>query len=176
MAGSSAFEWLCTALEESTTLERLEARGTVRIALKEAGLEPRTVAFEQPEKAALDADEPVAQFFDDLVVARGGHRIDAAANVLGCLGDILGEALNGILPRIIDIALGAGADILGLGLGADPAILHLGEIGLDLGKARIGQRIILRRARRLDGDALAGRRGGSVRVGGIVFGAHDTVR
>ena len=42
MAGSSAFEWLCTALEESTTLERLEARGTVRIALKEAGLEPRT--------------------------------------------------------------------------------------------------------------------------------------
>ena len=44
MAGSSAFEWLCTALEETTTLERLEARGTVRIALKEAGLEPRTVA------------------------------------------------------------------------------------------------------------------------------------
>jgi hypothetical protein len=43
MAGSSAFEWLCTALEESTTLERLEARGTVRIALKEAGLEPRSV-------------------------------------------------------------------------------------------------------------------------------------
>jgi len=40
MAGSSAFEWLCTALEESTSLERLEARGTVRIALKEAGLEP----------------------------------------------------------------------------------------------------------------------------------------
>ena len=26
MAGSSAFEWLCTALEEGTTLERLEAR------------------------------------------------------------------------------------------------------------------------------------------------------
>lgn len=44
MAGSSAFEWLCAALEESTTLERLEARGTVRIALKEAGLEPRSVA------------------------------------------------------------------------------------------------------------------------------------
>lgn len=42
MAGSSAFEWLCAALEESTTLERLEARGTVRIALKEAGLEPRS--------------------------------------------------------------------------------------------------------------------------------------
>lgn len=43
MAGSTAFEWVCSALEESTSLERLEARGTVRIALKEAGLEPRTV-------------------------------------------------------------------------------------------------------------------------------------
>ena len=44
MAGSAAFEWLCTALEEGTTLARLEARGTVRIALKEAGLEVRDVA------------------------------------------------------------------------------------------------------------------------------------
>jgi len=26
MAGSTAFEWLCTAVEESTTLGRLEAR------------------------------------------------------------------------------------------------------------------------------------------------------
>jgi hypothetical protein len=42
MAGSSAFEWLCEAIEESTSLARLEARGTVRIALKEAGVEART--------------------------------------------------------------------------------------------------------------------------------------
>jgi hypothetical protein len=44
MAGSQAFEWLCEALETSTSLERLEARGTVRIALKEAGLEARSVS------------------------------------------------------------------------------------------------------------------------------------
>jgi hypothetical protein len=43
VAGSQAFEWLCEALEASSSLERLEARGTVRIALKEAGLEARTV-------------------------------------------------------------------------------------------------------------------------------------
>jgi hypothetical protein len=43
MAGSQAFEWLCEALEASSPLERLEARGTVRIALKEAGLEARAV-------------------------------------------------------------------------------------------------------------------------------------
>lgn len=43
MAGSQAFEWLCEAIETGTSLERLEARGTVRIALKDAGLEARTV-------------------------------------------------------------------------------------------------------------------------------------
>jgi hypothetical protein len=46
MAGSASFEWLCAAVEEGTTFERLEARGTVRIALKEAGLEPRVVTPE----------------------------------------------------------------------------------------------------------------------------------
>jgi hypothetical protein len=44
MAGSQAFEWLCEALENGSSLERLEARGTIRIALKEAGLEPRSVS------------------------------------------------------------------------------------------------------------------------------------
>jgi hypothetical protein len=44
MAGSQAFEWLCAALEASSSLSRLEARGTVRIALKEAGLEARSVS------------------------------------------------------------------------------------------------------------------------------------
>jgi hypothetical protein len=43
MAGSQAFEWLCQAIEADTSLARLEARGTVRIALKEAGLEAGTV-------------------------------------------------------------------------------------------------------------------------------------
>lgn len=42
MAGSQAFEWLCEAIEAGTSLERLEARGTVRIALKQAGLEARS--------------------------------------------------------------------------------------------------------------------------------------
>ena len=42
MADSEAFTWLCEEVESSTDLERLEARGTVRLALKAAGLEPRT--------------------------------------------------------------------------------------------------------------------------------------
>jgi hypothetical protein len=43
VADAVAFEWVCTELERTTSLERLEARGTVRLALKEAGLEARSV-------------------------------------------------------------------------------------------------------------------------------------
>lgn len=40
MVDSPAFEWVCAALESETSLGRLEARGTMRLALKKAGLEP----------------------------------------------------------------------------------------------------------------------------------------
>lgn len=44
MAESAAFEAACTSLEESSTLDRLAARGTVRLALKQSGLDSRTVS------------------------------------------------------------------------------------------------------------------------------------
>jgi hypothetical protein len=44
---SPAFEWVCRELIERSTLDRLEARGTVRIALKRAGLEARNVTSAQ---------------------------------------------------------------------------------------------------------------------------------
>lgn len=47
MADAEAFDYVCAALEESTSLDRLAARGTVRIALKIAGLEARTVTRDQ---------------------------------------------------------------------------------------------------------------------------------
>ena len=47
MADSEVFDFVCELLEELTALDRLEARGTVRIALKEAGLEPRSVTAQQ---------------------------------------------------------------------------------------------------------------------------------
>jgi hypothetical protein len=43
MPDPTAFELACQNLEELTGLSRLEARGTMRIALKEAGLEPASV-------------------------------------------------------------------------------------------------------------------------------------
>jgi len=47
MADAPAFDWVCTELERRTSLDRLEARGTVRISLKEAGLEARNLTPEQ---------------------------------------------------------------------------------------------------------------------------------
>lgn len=47
MADAPTFEWVCEELERSSALDRLEARGTVRLALKQAGLEVRSVTPEQ---------------------------------------------------------------------------------------------------------------------------------
>jgi hypothetical protein len=47
MADSAAFELVCEVLERDTSLDRLEARGTVRLAIKSAGLEARSVTPDQ---------------------------------------------------------------------------------------------------------------------------------
>ena len=47
MADSQAFEFVCGQIEENSSLDRLAARGTVRIALKQAGLEARSVTPDQ---------------------------------------------------------------------------------------------------------------------------------
>ncbi|MBW1884641.1 MAG: hypothetical protein JRJ58_14010 [Deltaproteobacteria bacterium] len=47
MADSEVFDFVCEQLEQRTNVDRLEARGTVRIALKKAGVEVRTVNIEQ---------------------------------------------------------------------------------------------------------------------------------
>ena len=44
---STAFDFLCDALEEQSSLDRLEARGTIRLALRKAGLDARSVSGEQ---------------------------------------------------------------------------------------------------------------------------------
>jgi hypothetical protein len=41
---SRAFSYACEELERATSLDRLEARGTVRLALKQAGLEASSVS------------------------------------------------------------------------------------------------------------------------------------
>lgn len=41
------FEWVGQELEKRTALSRLEARGTVRLVLRDAGLEPGTVTVSE---------------------------------------------------------------------------------------------------------------------------------
>jgi hypothetical protein len=47
MANSEVFDYVCEQIESRTSLDRLSARGTVRIALKQAGLDPAAVTPEQ---------------------------------------------------------------------------------------------------------------------------------
>ena len=43
MTGVAVFDYVCAEIERSTELDRAVARGTVRLALKEAGLNPESV-------------------------------------------------------------------------------------------------------------------------------------
>ena len=47
MADAAAFDFVCEELERATSLSLLEARGTLRLALKAAGVEARTVSAAQ---------------------------------------------------------------------------------------------------------------------------------
>ena len=53
------FDYVCDQLEARTELDRLSARGTVRILLKDAGLEPATVG-KQAMATAIHAMLPKA--------------------------------------------------------------------------------------------------------------------
>jgi hypothetical protein len=47
MLGSPAFLWTCGEIERATLLSELVARGSVRLALKQAGLEPHSVSGDE---------------------------------------------------------------------------------------------------------------------------------
>lgn len=59
MPESAVFEFVCAEVERRTSLGRLEARGTVRLALKEAGLAPNTVSVREMQ-VVLDRVLPAA--------------------------------------------------------------------------------------------------------------------
>ncbi len=47
MSAESVFDWTCAQVEEATELNALETRGTLRIALKNAGLEAASVSADE---------------------------------------------------------------------------------------------------------------------------------
>ena len=70
MRSSPAFEWVCDQVEERTPLDRLEARGTVRLTLRDAGLEARSVTGKELEIV-------VDRLLSPELAARGVHDPDA---------------------------------------------------------------------------------------------------
>ena len=75
MADSASFDWLCGELEEQTSLGRLEARGTVRLALKSAGLDARSVTAEQLQIV-------IEKVMKDELSARGVSDVDSVCAAL----------------------------------------------------------------------------------------------
>jgi len=75
MADSAVFEWACAQLERDTTLNRLQARGTMRLILGAAGLEPGTLNARQLKTVAT-------RLLPKELRARGVQDIDALTEKL----------------------------------------------------------------------------------------------
>lgn len=91
MSESSAFSWLCTQLEGTTGFSRLEARGTVRIALKELGLLPADLT---PAQASSVAEHVLPRELG----ARGVEGADALCRRLAAEAKTLRDERSGAAP------------------------------------------------------------------------------
>jgi hypothetical protein len=99
MTDSPVFECVCEVLERSSSLDRLESLGTVRLALKQAGLEARTVTTSQmtvvlekvlPEELTSrgvgDADSLLGEVVNALATVASGVQHDSPESVFARLG------------------------------------------------------------------------------------------
>lgn len=98
MANSEAFDYVCEQLERRTSLDRLQARGTVRLALKEAGLDAAGVTPDQM-KVVLDKVLPAE------LAARGieepeSHCAALAAGIEGLAAAPAGESPDAVFARL----------------------------------------------------------------------------
>jgi hypothetical protein len=88
VANPTTFDWMAEQLEQLSSLNRREARGTIRLALKQAGLEPGSVTPDQM-KVVLHkvlAGELTSRGIDDaeaLCAGAGGDRPEDIFQRLG---------------------------------------------------------------------------------------------
>lgn len=101
MADSDAFGKACTLLEEQTELSRLEARGTIRIALKQSGLDPGLVV-------ASELLVVVREILSKELVSRGIQDADEVCAKLEFGLSRLGDAPRGETPESVFSRLGGG--------------------------------------------------------------------
>ena len=103
LAQSAVFEWVALELEQGTPFNRLTARGTVRLVLREMGLDPRTLTRRQatvvlsrpPFKAALEhrgvPSKDAAHLIEALVTRLESAPIDEAPQSHDSPEDIFGR-------------------------------------------------------------------------------------
>lgn len=88
------FERVCESLEERTDLSRLEARGTIRLTLKEAGLDPARVTPHQMGVA-------ISEILPAELRSRGVDDADAVCEALGIVAKTVeGDATVDAADRI----------------------------------------------------------------------------
>jgi hypothetical protein len=95
MADTSVFDLVCGELEQRSTLSRLEARGTVRLALKEAGLDPASVGAQQM-RVVLEKVLP-----RELQTRRIADAAGICASLVQRLSGLAPEAASGQTPEAI---------------------------------------------------------------------------
>lgn len=105
MADNDVFDFTAERLEEATALDKLAARGTVRLALKAAGLDPAAVSTRQMlvvlksvmpgelKKRGVEDAGPVCQRLGEALAKAGlssgdaGDGADRAAAIFARLGN-----------------------------------------------------------------------------------------
>lgn len=80
MARNPVFEFVCEQLENETALDRLEARGTVRLTLKSAGFDPSGIV-------ASDMAAVLSRLLPKELASRG---VDRSAELCGGIVRSLG--------------------------------------------------------------------------------------
>ncbi|MBW2290436.1 MAG: hypothetical protein JRG80_12770 [Deltaproteobacteria bacterium] len=106
MVDAPAFDWMCTRLEQDTSLDRLAARGTVRLALKGAGLDARTLTPDQL-KVVIDkllVGELTARGIDDAAGLCSSLLAALASAAQGLTTEAAGEAPDAVFSRLARVA------------------------------------------------------------------------
>ena len=98
MADSPCFELACEVLERDTALGRLEARGTIRLTLKAAGLDARDVT---PEQMGMAVDKLLPRELAARGVANGGAICAAVkAKLVGVKSSRSGDSPEAVFARL----------------------------------------------------------------------------
>ena len=106
MADAPAFDWVCTEIERETSLERLEARGTLRLALKAAGLEARNVT---PEQLKVVIEKILVGELTDRGVAEAAPICARMKQSLSAVESSLSGGVKAETPDVVFGRLGGGA-------------------------------------------------------------------